>query len=186
ELTDDEVNLLRHYALKVETYMTIKTFEALPFAFPDSGIKSWKVTKSRAAWLARFRPMPYDCCINSCCCFVGPHADELRCPFCHESRYRDGTTRPRKRFCYVPLIPRLVSFYYSPPMIEKLQYRANFESNDDMRDIFDGKLYQELLQQHVTIGDTQFPHKFFQYPRDIALGLSTDGFAPFRRRTKTC
>ncbi|THU99035.1 hypothetical protein K435DRAFT_795200 [Dendrothele bispora CBS 962.96] len=49
ELTDDEIGLLRHYTLKVETYMTLETFKALPFAFPDAKIQSWKVTKSRAA-----------------------------------------------------------------------------------------------------------------------------------------
>ncbi|THU87005.1 hypothetical protein K435DRAFT_584855, partial [Dendrothele bispora CBS 962.96] len=187
ELTDDEIKFLRHYALKVETHMTLETFKALPHAFPNSKIQSWKVTKARAAWLAQFTPVPYDCCVNSCCCFVGPHVNESHCPYCNESRYFTGTKRPRKRFTYIPLIPRLTSFYKSPSMVHKMKYRDDYSvSNTRMRDIYDGQLYKNLREKHVTVGDTTFPHKFFQHPRDIALGLSTDGFAPWRRRTKTC
>ncbi|KAF5329112.1 hypothetical protein D9758_017947 [Tetrapyrgos nigripes] len=131
ELTDDEVALLRHYALKVETYMTLSVFEALPFAFRSENIQSWKVTKSRAAFLARFKPVPYDCCINSCCCFVGPHAEDSRCEYCNEPRFRPSSKRPRKRFCYIPLIPRLVSFFRSPSMMKEMKYRANYSPDPD-------------------------------------------------------
>ena len=37
----------------------------------------------------------------------------------------------------------------------------------------------------MTIGDEQIPMWFFSDPRDIALGLSKDGFGPFKKRTKT-
>ena len=37
----------------------------------------------------------------------------------------------------------------------------------------------------MTIGDEQIPMWFFSDPRDIALGLSTDGFGPFKKCTKT-
>ena len=37
----------------------------------------------------------------------------------------------------------------------------------------------------MTIGDEELPMWFFSDPRDIALGLSTDGFGPFKKRTKT-
>ncbi|THU75866.1 hypothetical protein K435DRAFT_580313, partial [Dendrothele bispora CBS 962.96] len=173
--------------VKIETHMNEKTFQSLPFAFPESNLQSWKVTKARAAWLARFQPVPYDCCINSCCCFVGPHADENTCPYCKEPRFRSDSKHPHKRFIYIPLIPRLVSFFRSPYMVEKLRYRAGFtESDVNITDIFDGNLYSHLCVQNVSIGENDLPHKFFQFPRDIALGLSTDGFAPWRRRTKTC
>ena len=87
ELTDEELAYLRHYALKVETHMTNDTFSKLAFAFPESIVESWKITKARAEFLAAFRPVAYDCCILSCCCFVGPNADLTRCPHCDEPRF---------------------------------------------------------------------------------------------------
>ena len=42
-----------------------------------------------------------------------------------------------------------------------------------------------MLGQCVVADGKQLPHKYFGDIRDIALGLSADGFAPFRRRTKT-
>ena len=37
----------------------------------------------------------------------------------------------------------------------------------------------------VVVGDKKLPFWFFSDPRDIALGLSMDGFVPFKHRTKT-
>jgi hypothetical protein len=51
-----------------------------------------------------------------------------------------------------------------------------------MKDIFDGSHYQSLLDQLVSINGKEQQHRFFQDLRDIALGLSTNGYAPFRKR----
>ena len=67
-----------------------------------------------------------------------------------------------------------------------MQYRSNRQHNPTkLTDILDGALYQLLLKSFVTIGDEELPFYLFSDPRDIALGLSTDGFGPFKRRTKT-
>lgn len=172
--------------------MTDETFSKLQRAFPNDTWSTWKVTKARAEFLAAFKPVPYDCCINTCCCYVGPHAKLEQCPYCKEPRYRpnpdpDAPKRPRKRFTYVPLIPRLTAFYKSQSMIEKLRYRHVFNHEDGIiKDIMDGKHYARLRAQNVVVDGKQLLHKFFSDLRDIALGLSTDGFAPFRRRKKTC
>jgi hypothetical protein len=63
ELTDEELAYLRHYALKVETQMTNDTFSKLAFAFPESTVTSWKITKAWVEFLATFRPVAYNCCI---------------------------------------------------------------------------------------------------------------------------
>ncbi len=42
-----------------------------------------------------------------------------------------------------------------------------------------------LKEQHVVVEGKQLPHKYFDDCRDIAMGLSTDGFAPHRQRKKT-
>lgn len=49
----------------------------------------------------------------------------------------------------------------------------------------DSQHYRSLLEKKVKVGDKELPHRYFQDPRDVALGLSTDGFAPFKRRSKT-
>ena len=69
---------------------------------------------------------------------------------------------------------------------QKMQYRSNHQHDPTkLTDIFDGAQYQLLLKKFITIGDEELPTYIFSDPRDIALGLSTDGFGPFKRRTKT-
>jgi hypothetical protein len=55
-----------------------------------------------------------------------------------------------------------------------------------MKDVFDSKNYSTLRERFVTVNGVRMPYKFFSDLRDIALGLSTDGFSPFKRRKKTC
>ncbi|KAJ2930473.1 hypothetical protein H1R20_g6626, partial [Candolleomyces eurysporus] len=188
EITDEEIAYLRHFALKIDTHMSDETFEKLEFAFPESPFQSYKLTRSRAEFLAQFKPVPYDCCIASCCCFVSPHAELDACPYCQEPRF-DSQGCPCKRFTYVPMIPRLKAFYESPSaeISKNMRYRGEFKSEDGIiQDFMDGSNYKQLREQHVTINDQRLPHKFFDDPRDIALGFSTDGFCPFKRRKKTC
>ncbi|KAE9392019.1 hypothetical protein BT96DRAFT_831184 [Gymnopus androsaceus JB14] len=180
EITDDEISLLRHFALKVETHMSDDTFASLAFAFPSDPPASWKVTKKRAEWLARFRPVVYDCCINSCLCYVGPHAEKQVCSYFKEPRYRPDSSTPRKRFTYVPIIPRLQGYYRSLSMIDKLRYRASFKekTNGDIHDVFDCRHYKRLKKTKVYVQGKEMPYNHFADPHDIAMGLSTDGFAP--------
>jgi hypothetical protein len=67
-----------------------------------------------------------------------------------------------------------------------MRYRAEYVHEAGViKDVFDGSHYQTLLNTLVPV-DSSIPFYFFSDPRDIALGLSTDGFAPFKRRSKTC
>ena len=186
DLTDDDLACLRHFALKVDTHMTEKTFAKLKYAFPESHVASLKITQSRAAFLAAYKPRQYHCCVNSCCAFLGPHADETHCPYCKEPRF-DSQRQPRKKYTYSPIIPRLVALFQNPEYREKMQYRAEHQSDPNtMTNIFDSADYLRLKTEHVTVEGRPQPHKFFADERDIALGYSTDGFAPFRRRKNTC
>ena len=68
---------------------------------------------------------------------------------------------------------------------EKMQYQSNHVHNPTKStDIFDGTHYTLLLGKCVTIGNEELPMWFFSNPRDIALGLSTDGFCPFKHWNK--
>jgi hypothetical protein len=64
---------------------------------------------------------------------------------------------------------------------QNLRYRAEFQHEPGVvRDVFDGSYYRSLLQTIVPTGDQDNPFYYFSDERDIALGLSTDRFAPFK------
>ncbi|KIY49007.1 hypothetical protein FISHEDRAFT_42255, partial [Fistulina hepatica ATCC 64428] len=194
KLTSLDRSTLWHYTLKVDRHLDDETFKYLPNIFPESAVDTWHNTQVRVAELACLNPVNYDTCINSCVCYVGPHAALQQCPYCGEARL-NARGRARKRFQYVPLIPRLVGYYKNRDMAQKLRYRAEFdtlraarapEDHGRVEDIFDGEHYQRLRTRHVVVDQKTYPHRFFESPRDIALAISTDGFAPFKRRSKTC
>jgi len=73
-------------------------------------------------------------------------------------------------------------------LAETMRYRSEFEgtrNQGQMQDIFDGELYRSLLNSFVTVAGEQLPFYHFPDSRDIALGLSTDGVAIFKKRSKT-
>lgn len=164
-----------------------RMFAKLPFAFPKAPVPSWKVCQEQVAQLSGFEPQVYDCCVNSCCCFTGPHAAATECQYCSTSRF-DANGKPRQQFVYLPITPRLKKLLANQDTAKAMQYRAKEHVYDPavVKDVFDAEVYRSLLGKKVTIDNKQMDHTFFQQPTDIALGLSTDGFAPFRWRKKTC
>jgi hypothetical protein len=71
-------------------------------------------------------------------------------------------------------------------MARALRYRSDFRHDPNtIRDVFDGKLYRSLLGKRVTVGGRTQRHTYFGDKRDMVLGLSTNGYAPFKRRAKT-
>ena len=186
DLSEEDLDMLRIYSLKVEEGLSEETWAKMMHTFHRHNIPSLKVTKARLEFLAAYRPVAYDCCINSCICYVGPHETKTQCPHCKEPR-KNSEGRPRKRFTYSPIIPRLKAYFKNPEMVNLMKYRADYISDDDMiKDIFDSKNYTRLKEEFVTIGGIRQGHKFFSHKNDIALGLSLDGFCPFKRRNQTC
>ncbi len=55
-----------------------------------------------------------------------------------------------------------------------------------IRDVMDSKHYRRLCSEYVHVDGQQLGHHHFSDCHDIALGASTDGFAPFRRCKQTC
>lgn len=72
-------------------------------------------------------------------------------------------------------------------MAEQMRYRhyEHKHVNGKVSDIFDGEIYQQLKDTFVTINEEEMHYKYFSDFHDIALGLSTDGFGPHKRRNKT-
>ena len=139
---------------------------------------------SRVQFLSGFQPICYDCCLNSCICYTTQYKNVNNCPECGTARLKDG--KVQKYFEYLPLIPRLCFMVANPQLAVAMRYRAEHWLNpNDITDIFDSKLYQELLASRVTVGGEKMPFNHFSDPRDIALGVATDGFAPHKRHSKT-
>ena len=184
------MSILRAYAFKVDEYLTDEAFAKIPFAFPNEHVPTAKVCRSRLRFLSGLQPRRYDCCVNSCCCFAGEHKDRTKCPYCGQDRYkvdRGGKKKPRKVFSYLPFIPRLVAMYSNAAKAKERQYRAfeHVHMPGQITDVFDSHIYRRLLGQKVVIDGKPALHEYFSDPRDVALGLSTDGFAPFKRHKAT-
>ena len=184
-LDENDLTLLRAYTLKVEDGITNATFNKLRFAFPQAPLNSIKSTEKRVQFLSGFQPVRYSCCPSSCVCYTGPYETSLRCPKCKDNRYKADSTTPHSYFEYLPIIPRLRAMLANSTYAEKMRYRSNYTHDPTKStDIFDGTHYTSLLGKCVTVADEQLPMWFFSDPRDIALGLSTDGFGPFKHRNK--
>ena len=163
-----------------------KTFNKLRFAFPQASIDTLKNTEKHIQSLSGFRPVCYNCCPSSCICYTGPYETLLKCPKCDTDRYKADGTTPQADFLYLPIIPRIRAMVSNAPFARKMQYRASHRHDrTKVADIFDGAHYSLLRESFVTVGGEELPNWFFSDPRDIALGLSTDGFGPFKHRTKT-
>jgi Transposase family tnp2 len=95
--------------------------------------------------------------------------------------------KPRKLFFCLPIIPCLISLYSNKEVANVLQYRYKYMSKPGTTaDVFNSEHYQNLRKKPVTIHRVSLGHNFFSQPNDIALGLSTDGFGPFKRQKHTC
>ena len=172
------------FAYKVSTHMTDASFEKLPYAFPsEPPLPKINKVKSHVRYLAGIKPKY---CPNSCCCYTGPHVDLQECPYCKQPRFcPDG--RARKKFTYIPLVSRLVAFAGNRPLSEQMQYHGceHKHTLGMTKDVFDGKNYCRLWKRKVKLAGKVYNHKYFADNQDIALGLSTNGFAPFKKRKST-
>src|SRR5260221_1468519 len=101
-----DLDILRPFAVKIRNNLTAATFNEMAFIFPEAGVQNLAKTRSHVRSLSRFRPVEFACCINSCICYAGPYADLDECPKCTTLRL-DGFGRARRKFSYMPLIPRL-------------------------------------------------------------------------------
>lgn len=186
-LSEDDMTTIRAHNFKVDTDIGANTFEKLPRAFPElRDISSLQKLRTRVTFLSGVKPVVYDCCKNSCVCFTGAFEKLEKCPHCDEARYKPGGG-PQNTFSYIPLIPRLVNLFLDEDTVNTMNYRSSYEHQPGTTaDVFDSEHYRHLLRTRVTIEGEELPHRFFSQPTDIALGLSTDGFGPFKRRKQSC
>ena len=135
----------------------------------------------RIALLSGLQLQIYDCCINSCCAYTNMLSEATNCPICSEDRY-DINGRPRNRYEYLPVIPRLQGYFRSCEMVSKMSYRSNRRHiPGEYTDIFDGSHYQELIQTELVVEGICHDVNIFNGVNDIAIGLLSDGVQVFKK-----
>ncbi|KAB5587887.1 Transposase family Tnp2 protein [Ceratobasidium theobromae] len=185
-ITPRDRKILQFLATRLRTHFSRQTYDDLRHgACEELNIPSEFVAWRRLRILSGLETRAYDCCVNSCCCFLGKYQDLTLCPFpgCGEARFKsDGTAR--RVFRYTPLIPQLRSLFQDPEMSKKLGYRVLAEEKHEpgkILDVFDSEHYCSLRE---TVLDPEHEYHFFDDPQDIALGIATDGFTLFKRRRR--
>lgn len=127
----------------------------------------------------------YDCCINSCFCYVDSELTHCPKPGCGHPRWKSrgktaDATRPKipyKTFDYLPLIPRIKLQYSDRKRAKVLMaYRQTIEAWTQQnptktKDYWSGQLHSDLKQKGL-----------FPAITDQAYIFSTDGFRVFRHR----
>ena len=116
----------------------------------------WRINE-KLEKLSGIHPQWFDCCINSCMAYTGLYKDKLSCDYCNTPRFYDrkdtkGHQKPKKRYLFLPLCPRLRAQYKTEQAQVLMEYRASFDNRQggaDYTDIFDGKLYQHWLREKL-------------------------------------
>ncbi|XP_021822446.1 uncharacterized protein LOC110763874, partial [Prunus avium] len=115
-------------------------------------------------------------CKNNCMLFYKEYETLDTCPICNESRFKQTshnrmTKVPQKVMRYLPLKPRLQRLYMSTHTATDMRWHKEKRVDDDvMRHPADGEAWKEF--------DRTFP-EFAADPRNVRLGLATDGFNPY-------
>lgn len=180
--------MIRAFNYKVVTLQTDSAYNALPRAFPQFRADwcSLARLRSKISKLSGIYSEPYDCCKHSCHAFTGPYFELESCAFCDTAR-RDSAGHPIKQFHYLPLVNRLAAENRNPERAKLILYRSeHVQVPGEISDFCDSELYRNLLGKKVVINGKEYGHTYFSDPRDIALGISFDGFCPFKKRNQTC
>ncbi|CAK8565438.1 unnamed protein product [Lathyrus sativus] len=119
-----------------------------------------------------------DCCVNGCMLYYKDTIADRECRFCHEPRYaprKPGMGNyndvPVKRMHYLPITPRLKRLYASIETAkDMIWHHHNNSSSCVLRHPSDGKSWKNFDEIHPD---------FANEPRNVRLGLCSDGFTPY-------
>ncbi|XP_071726915.1 uncharacterized protein [Rutidosis leptorrhynchoides] len=115
-------------------------------------------------------------CKNDCCLFWKENKKLNHCSVCKTSRWKDENTSGKKVahkvLRYFPLTPRLQQLYKSSMTAKDMIWHATGQCKEvgKMRHLVDGTSWKKF--------DARYPD-FAREPRNVRLGLCTDGFNPF-------
>ncbi|XP_049347869.1 uncharacterized protein LOC125812416 [Solanum verrucosum] len=118
-----------------------------------------------------------DCCNSGCMLYWEDDKDLTSCKFCGYERFkrRVGSRKrklvPYKKMYYFPLIPRLRRLYASHATAADMRWHQEHTQEEGvMRHPSDSEAWKHFNETHPF---------FASDPRNVRLGLCTDGFQPF-------
>ncbi|KAG9076540.1 hypothetical protein FRC06_009452, partial [Ceratobasidium sp. 370] len=151
-LSNKDRTTLQFLTTRLRTHFSRETYNELRHSIcAPLGIPSEVVAWCRLRILSGLETHAYDCCINSCLCYLGKYQDLTSCLFCKEPRY-NAAGKARRTYHYAPLIPQLHGLFQTPEMIEKLCWRAKSEEHREpgkFEDVYDGEHYRQLRETEV-------------------------------------
>lgn len=188
-LSDDDINNIIMFALRLDSHLLRTAFNGFHCGFSHRiGLQSkYHIQRLVDNLTKDMKPVQYDCCIKSCCLYVGEHKDLDQCPTstCKEPRYHPGGTRAQQTFLYIPIIPHLQGMFSNPSLVKTLRYRATYDEKEHkpghVCDVFDSTHYRSLLHERVVVNNEKLPYRYFDGKNDIALGLAGDEIQIFKR-----
>ncbi|XP_004488345.1 uncharacterized protein [Cicer arietinum] len=118
------------------------------------------------------------CCVKGCMLYYKENSADIECRFCHEPRYvprKPGIGNhkdiPVKRMFYMPITPMLKRLYASTETAAQMRWHQhNRSSSGILCHPSDGEAWNHF--------DARYPD-FANEPRNIRLGLCSDGFTPY-------
>ena len=129
--------------------------------------------------LMRLLGLPYqkiDVCRDNCMIFWKDDAKEEVCKFCRKDRFRPIQKPGQKKVAYqqmfyLPIADRLQRLFHSGKTAKDMRWHAEHTSNaGEMCHPSDGEAWKHFNKVFPT---------FAGEPRNVYLGLCTDGFSPF-------
>ncbi|KAM3216613.1 hypothetical protein P3L10_026054 [Capsicum annuum] len=125
-----------------------------------------------------------DCCELGCMLYWADDDEQFTsCKFCSKPRYKRcvGSRKrklvPYKRMYYFSLIPRLQRLYASHAIAADMRWHHDHKKEDGvMRHPLDSEAWKHFNETHPF---------FAVEPRNVRLGLCTDGFQPFNQSGRT-
>jgi hypothetical protein len=117
-------------------------------------------------------------CPNGCVLFRGRYQDSMVCPKYMSMRMmkRGNTMVPQKVLRYFPLIPRLKQMFRSPLQATAMTWHSRVDPRDTMvHHASQGKAWAH-------INNSPMFDNFRDDPRNLRLGLATDGINPFSEK----
>lgn len=183
--------MVRLFHLKVENQWTHKSFDQAlalqKMVNPTANLPKDYVEAKKFIADMGFSYEKIHACPNECMLYMGDDKDLETCKTCHTGRYIEKRTAqsseasnsrkkhkqvPRKVLRFFPIAKRLQRLFTSSKTAENMTWHADGRSGDgQIRHPADGEEWKRL--------DAEYP-EFAAEARNVRLGLSSDGFEPFK------
>lgn len=174
-------------------------YEEIYKMFPQLGVPSFNLSMKALSRLVWSGGETYECCMNGCMAFVGPHVGAKECEACGTSRL-GSNGNPRARFTYWPPHRSLAARYAGATYGRLCDYRLDrVHDSEYYTDVWDGANFEALRRKNVRVvrdfelleeGDTPrwdtMPFRFFAGRADVGLGLQLDGVPLNTRADSGC